>query len=53
MKEYKIEEQILNGVIQYLSTKPYAEVFKIMSVLSKLEEIKEDENGKLSCNDPK
>ena len=41
MKQYKISEDILKGILQYLATKPYAEVAQGIEALNKLEEIKE------------
>jgi len=38
---YKISKQVLEAVLRYLATKPYAEVAQLMSVLQKSEEIKE------------
>lgn len=36
MKEFKINEQILIGTLQYLYSKPYGEVKQIIEVLEKL-----------------
>ncbi len=33
MKNYKIEEKVLNATIQYLATRPYAEVVELLNVL--------------------
>ena len=42
MKQFKISEQVLQGLMQYLATKPYSEVAQGIEALSRLEEIKED-----------
>lgn len=38
--EYKIDEKLLNGILQYLATRPYAEVHQAISALQGLEQIK-------------
>ena len=42
MKTYLISEDIRQEVLKYLWTRPYGEVFRIMDILLKLEERKED-----------
>jgi hypothetical protein len=42
MKIYKITEQLVNVLINYLATKSYAETWQIIPLLQKLEEIKEE-----------
>ena len=38
---YKLPEEVLNSLIQYLSQKPYAEVHQGISALQKLEKLDE------------
>lgn len=38
MKTYKIDEKLLNAIIQYLAQRPYAEVAQAMKALSSLVE---------------
>jgi len=40
--KYEIDENTLKGLIDYLSTRPYKEVFQGMEALLKLKEIKEE-----------
>ncbi len=42
MREYKVNEQLLNTVIQYLASKPYWEVYQLVAELQKVEQIKEE-----------
>lgn len=37
--EYKINEELLNATIQYLGTRPYAEVYKLITALQGLEKV--------------
>lgn len=37
--EYKISEKLAETLLQYLATKPYAEVFQLVEALQKLEKI--------------
>lgn len=41
-KKFIITEEILNGIVQYLASKPYGEVAEGIQALSTLEEIKEE-----------
>ena len=41
MKEYKIKEQVLNTVLQYLASKPYAEVYQLITELQRVEPVEE------------
>lgn len=45
MKNYKINEETLKGILNYLAQRPYAEVAQGIQALSSLEEIKEQEDG--------
>lgn len=40
MKKFIITEEVLNGILQYLMTRPYQEVAKGIEALQKLEEKK-------------
>ncbi len=42
MKNYLINEEQRQEVLKYLWTKPYGEVFRIMEILLKLEERKDE-----------
>lgn len=42
MKTYSINEEQRQEVLKYLWTKPYGEVFRIMEILLKLEERKDE-----------
>lgn len=42
MKNYLISEEQRQEVLKYIWTKPYNEVYKIMEILLKLEERKDD-----------
>lgn len=37
---YKIDEKLLNALLQYLATRPYAEVHEAIRALQNLEKIK-------------
>jgi len=37
---YKIDEKLLNTVIQYLGTRPFAEVYQLIAELQKLDKSK-------------
>ena len=39
---YKISLDNLNKIIQYLATRPYAEVFQLIALVQSLEQIKEE-----------
>jgi len=39
--EYKITEEVLKGCLQYLASKPYAEVAPLIQALQKSEKIEE------------
>tara|TARA_R100001198_G_C5033427_1_gene97862 strand:- start:134 stop:283 length:150 start_codon:yes stop_codon:yes gene_type:complete len=41
--DYKISDKNLNKLIQYLSQKPYSEVFQAIEMLSTLDKIEEPE----------
>lgn len=43
MKNYLISEDIRQEVLKYLWTRPYGEVFRIMDILLKLEERKDEQ----------
>lgn len=45
MKKYEITEEIVNGLLNYLKSKPYEEVVKGIQTLLQLKEISK-ENGK-------
>lgn len=40
MKQFKVNENLIQVTLQYLATRPYAEVFQLISELQKVEEIK-------------
>lgn len=40
-KKFAIEEKLLLEVLNYLATRPYGEIFKLIAVLQNLEQIKE------------
>ena len=42
MKNYKINEETLQGILSYLAGRPYAEVFQGIQALQSLDEIKEE-----------
>lgn len=42
MKNYSINEEQRQEVLKYLWTKPYGEVFRIMEIMLKLEERKDE-----------
>jgi hypothetical protein len=35
MKKFELSENIINGVLTYLATKPYQEVFQLIEALQK------------------
>lgn len=37
--EYKIKEELLNALLQYLATRPYAEVHEAIKALQGLEKV--------------
>ena len=39
---YKIKEELLNGVLHYLSTRPFNEVNELIKEIQKVEKIEED-----------
>jgi hypothetical protein len=39
--QYKINEQLVNAVLNYLATRPYVEVFQLVEALKKVEKIEE------------
>ena len=39
---YKIEKKLIEALLQYLASRPYAEVFQFVGLLQQLEEIKEE-----------
>jgi len=43
---FKIEKKLAEGILNYLASKPYAEVAGLINGLQKLEEVKEAENIK-------
>lgn len=42
-KKYIIPESLVNGLLEYLVTRPYQEVYGGVEGLQKLEELKEEE----------
>jgi len=42
MKTFKLTEQLGQELLNYLASRPYAEVFQLVQKLQTLEEIKED-----------
>lgn len=38
----KVQKQVIAAILQYLSTKPFAEVFQLIGALQSLEEVKEE-----------
>jgi len=44
--EFKINEKLVNSILQYLASKPYAEVAGLIQELQKVEEIKEKKEKK-------
>lgn len=42
---YKISEETLNALLNYLSTRPYKESALLIESIYKLEKLKEDDNG--------
>ncbi len=43
MKHYKLPENVLQGLLNYLASRPYVEVQEAIPVLQKLEVIEEKE----------
>jgi hypothetical protein len=43
-KIYEIDQKLANDIINYLSQKPYIEVFELIARLQQLKEIKKEEN---------
>jgi hypothetical protein len=43
MKQFKISEEIVSGLLQYLATKPYADVYQGIQALQQLEEIVQED----------
>ena len=41
-KEYKINQGVVQGLIRYLASRPYNEVFEGITALQNLEEIKDE-----------
>ena len=41
--KYEVSEEIVKGLIQYLSTRPYNEVFQGIQALQSLNQIKEQD----------
>ena len=41
MNEFKITEDVINSVLQYLATKPYAEVAQLIAALQQVEPLAE------------
>ena len=39
---HKLPTEVINATLQYLATKPFAEVVKLIEALNKAEEIKEE-----------
>lgn len=39
MKKFEISEQLANAILQYLASRPYAEVYQLVAALQKIEEI--------------
>lgn len=42
MKNYKLPQSVLEGIVKYLATRPYAEVSEGIQTLLKLEEIQDE-----------
>ena len=40
---YKISPEYLQKIVNYLAARPYQEVFELINVLTKLEQVKEPE----------
>ena len=38
---YKLSEEMLNELLKYLGSRPYAEVYQVIAALSKLEKVEE------------
>ena len=47
MKEYKITEQVLQATMQFLATRPYADVFQLIQQLQASQEIKEEDKKEI------
>lgn len=48
MQDYKINVQLLNALLNYLATKPFAEVHQVIGELQKLEVVAETESAILA-----
>ena len=48
MQDYKINVQLLNALLNYLATKPFAEVHQVIGELQKLEVVGETESAILA-----
>ncbi len=48
---YKISLDSLNKILQYLASRPYAEVFQLVALVQSLEVIKEEEKKEEKVND--
>jgi len=44
--EYKIKEEVANSILNYLASKPYSEVAKLITELQKIEPIEEPKEVK-------
>jgi hypothetical protein len=44
----EIEDKLAQAILDYLSNKPYVEVFQLIQGLQRMPEIKEDDNGQES-----
>jgi len=42
---FKLNEELANKLLNYLASKPFAEVFQLIQQLQKLEQIKEEVNN--------
>lgn len=44
--QYKIDEKLAQSILNYLGTRPYAEVFQLVMKLQQLEQIDEKKESK-------